>query len=204
MTRPWHSQARPDQLPPADGDWSVYLVEVGRGWGATRTGAEWIAEQAATHPKTEWLVVAPTWRDVRAVCFEGNSGVLKALLPGEFESYSSRNLRIRLTNGSLIRGAAPGDFRRGLRVADLAGAWLDQASSYLTCDGWNRIRWSVPGRIVVTTSPANEKQEAARLALETLADLDDTIHVTGQTWANEANLPPACVAELRRHYGASA
>ncbi|PJF24990.1 MAG: ATP-binding protein, partial [Phototrophicales bacterium] len=37
----WRFLARPDQLPP-DGDWRVWLILAGRGWGKTRTGAEWV------------------------------------------------------------------------------------------------------------------------------------------------------------------
>ena len=30
--RPWHTEAREDQLPP-DGDWNIWLIMSGRGWG---------------------------------------------------------------------------------------------------------------------------------------------------------------------------
>src|SRR6266705_685706 len=37
----WAKLARPNQLPP-DGDWSFWMLLAGRGFGKTRTGAEWI------------------------------------------------------------------------------------------------------------------------------------------------------------------
>ena len=35
----WYQMARKEQLDP-NGDWSIWLVLAGRGWGKTRTGAE--------------------------------------------------------------------------------------------------------------------------------------------------------------------
>ena len=38
----WRATARDNQLPP-QGNWSVWGVIAGRGFGKTRVGAEWIA-----------------------------------------------------------------------------------------------------------------------------------------------------------------
>ena len=42
----WRSpiNARPKQVAP-DGDWTTWLILAGRGFGKTRTGAEWIRER---------------------------------------------------------------------------------------------------------------------------------------------------------------
>jgi len=37
----WRAKARLSQLPPA-GDWDGWLILAGRGFGKTRTGAEWV------------------------------------------------------------------------------------------------------------------------------------------------------------------
>ncbi len=42
---PWEQMARPAQRPPA-GDWLVWLMLAGRGFGKTRSGAEWAKQQA--------------------------------------------------------------------------------------------------------------------------------------------------------------
>lgn len=196
-SRPWHTQARPAQLPPADGDWRVYLMQVGRGWGATRASAEWIAEQAATHPNTEWAIVAPTWAEVRKICFEGSSGVLKALLPGELESHSNLDLRIRLTNGSVIRGFSAG-YLVDFRGHEFAGAWLDNTDGcrHVIDDVWSTVSESVSGQIVVTATPLSHGWPW----LEDLAAQDDTIRVIGSTWDNANNLSPVTLAELRKRY----
>ena len=41
----WAYNARHEQLPPEFNDWSVWLILAGRGWGKTRTGAEWLIEE---------------------------------------------------------------------------------------------------------------------------------------------------------------
>src|SRR5260370_27298859 len=37
----WRHQSRPNQLEP-EGDWFCWLILAGRGFGKTRTGAEWV------------------------------------------------------------------------------------------------------------------------------------------------------------------
>src|SRR5690348_10028226 len=41
----WRVWARPSQLPP-EGAWRVWLLLAGRGFGKTRSGAEWVRRQA--------------------------------------------------------------------------------------------------------------------------------------------------------------
>ena len=74
----YRTLARPNQLPP-EGQWRLWLVISGRGFGKTFLGAGWLAEQARTYPNTEWAIVAPTFTDVRRTCVEGPSGFLKAV-----------------------------------------------------------------------------------------------------------------------------
>jgi len=40
----WPAIARPNQLPPP-GDWQVWLLLAGQGFGKTRTLAEWVCQQ---------------------------------------------------------------------------------------------------------------------------------------------------------------
>src|SRR6056300_678813 len=43
----WQIWARAKQLPP-EGDWVIWLIMAGRGFGKTRAGAEWIRSVAMT------------------------------------------------------------------------------------------------------------------------------------------------------------
>jgi phage terminase large subunit-like protein len=53
----WRALARPSQLPP-DGDWSIWLVLAGRGFGKTRCGAE---SGSARKPRPPAWPVLPLW-----------------------------------------------------------------------------------------------------------------------------------------------
>ncbi|HEX6442900.1 MAG TPA: terminase family protein, partial [Stellaceae bacterium] len=64
--------ARNSQIPPL-GDWRVWLLLAGRGFGKTRTGAEFVRAMVAERKARRIALVAPTALDARAVMVEGQS-----------------------------------------------------------------------------------------------------------------------------------
>ena len=68
----WPAVARPNQLPPP-GDWQVWLLLAGRGFGKTRTLAEWVCQQAASGQARLVALVAATAADARDVLLEGQT-----------------------------------------------------------------------------------------------------------------------------------
>ena len=198
--RPWHAQARPEQLPPP-GDWSTLLILAGRGWGKSKSGSEWVVEQAARNPDTEWAVIAPTWRDCRKTCFEGDSGLMRALLPGEFGSVNMSDLQLRLSNGSRIYGYSA-DRPDRLRGSNLSGAWIDELAVMPHAEDlmgealMPALRIGENPRILITTTPRPVK------AIKDLMARDDgsVVVVRGSTWDNAANLSKAALAKWRAQY----
>ena len=71
----WELWARSEQLAPS-GDWQCWLICAGRGFGKTRTGAEWIRVIARSDPKARIALVAASIHEARAVMVEGESGIL--------------------------------------------------------------------------------------------------------------------------------
>ena len=71
----WPFWARPSQLPP-EGDWRVWLLLAGRGFGKTRTGAELVRARVTAGTARRVALVAPTAADARDVMVEGESGIL--------------------------------------------------------------------------------------------------------------------------------
>ena len=76
----WQLWARRDQLPPA-GDWRVWLILAGRGFGKTRAGAEWVRTLANADPAARIALVSSSLGEARAVMVEGESGVLAVSPP---------------------------------------------------------------------------------------------------------------------------
>lgn len=198
--RPWTITARPDQLAPS-GDWNIWLLLAGRGWGKTRTGAEWINEQISLHPGTEWGVVAQTFGHARDVCIEGPSGLLATALPGEIVRHVRSLGEIYYANGAKVHACGAEDPDR-LRGYNLSGAWADELAAWQhESTWWEGLVPAVrdrrgPCRLVVTTTPKPKP-----LIRSLLARTDSSVvAVRGSTFDNADNLSSAALAELHARY----
>lgn len=75
----WWWTGRPEQMAPA-GNWFVWLLLAGRGFGKTRTCAEWLCDRVLKFPydtsgfRTEWLIIAETLTDGLRLCVNGPAG----------------------------------------------------------------------------------------------------------------------------------
>lgn len=110
----WAWTARPAQLPPP-GDWRIWLMLAGRGFGKTRAGAEWIDALARSRPGCAIALVGASHDDVRNVMIEGESGIMR--LPGRREQpvYNPALKRLIWRGGSIARcfSAAEPEAMRG-------------------------------------------------------------------------------------------
>lgn len=93
MGTDWRSIARRDQLPP-EGDWRIWLILAGRGFGKTCSVNEWAIEQARKYPKSRGALVAATAADARDVIVEGESGILNIAPPDFMPKYSPTRRRL--------------------------------------------------------------------------------------------------------------
>jgi phage terminase large subunit-like protein len=97
----WPAVARPNQLPPLGDWWQIWLLPAGRGFGKTRTLAEWVSEQAASGQASRVALVAATAADARDVLVEGESGIL-AVAPPQFQPiYEPSKRRLTWPNGAI-------------------------------------------------------------------------------------------------------
>lgn len=76
----WSQQAHAGQQPPP-GDWAIWVIMAGRGFGKTRAGAEWVRRVAETQPAARIALVAATLGEARSVMVEGESGILACSPP---------------------------------------------------------------------------------------------------------------------------
>ena len=56
----WPAVARRNQLPPPGDWWQIWLLLAGRGFGKTRTLAEWVCQQAASGQASRIALIAAT------------------------------------------------------------------------------------------------------------------------------------------------
>jgi len=200
LSNTWRLKARPEQLPPA-GDWAVWLILSGRGWGKTRTGAEWVQEQAATGACRRMALVAPTAADVRDTMVEGASGIL-AIAPNTMRpEYEPSKRRLTWPSGAVATLFSADEPER-LRGPEHDGAWCDEVAAWRDPMAWDMMVFGLRiGRnpqCVVTTTP----KPSARVIRELMARKGHDVVVTrGRTADNAANLSPSFMKAIVARYG---
>jgi hypothetical protein len=109
----WPYTARKNQLPP-EGDWRIWMIMAGRGFGKTRSGAEWVRMIADADPKARIALVSASLAEARAVMVEGESGLLAICRPGHKPIFEPSLHRIRFASGAqaqLFSAAEPESLR---------------------------------------------------------------------------------------------
>jgi phage terminase large subunit-like protein len=119
----WLLKARPAQLTPP-GEWRIWLVKAGRGWGKSRVGAEDAAYFGLWNDGVRQAVIAPTHADARDVCVEGDSGLLKVIPPECVETWNRSMGELILKNGSRFKLFSADEPER-LRGPQFHRVWVD-------------------------------------------------------------------------------
>ena len=91
--------AHPGQLPP-NGDWRVWLILAGRGFGKTRAGSEWVRSIAEADPCARIALIGASLGDVRSVMVEGESGVIACSPPYNRPKFEPSLHRLQWPNGA--------------------------------------------------------------------------------------------------------
>lgn len=200
----WLSQAHKHQILPAGDWWSIWLMLAGRGAGKTRTAAEQIGWWAWTYPNTRWLVAAPTSSDVRATCFEGDSGLLSVVPPELVADYNKALHELKLTNGSLIKGIPASEPER-FRGPQFHGGWTDELAAwdYLQ-EAWDQMQFglrlklpNMPTRLICTTTPKPKDLIVDLVSREG----DDVALTTASTYSNLDNLSDSFRRQILQYEG---
>ncbi len=193
----WPFWRRPAQAPPP-GDWRVWMMMAGRGFGKTRAGAEWIRAQAEANGHLRIALVGASLGEVRQIMVEGESGLLAIAPDATRPVYEASLRRLTWPNGAiatLYSAAEP----ESLRGPEHHIAWCDEIAK------WDRAEaaWDMLGmtlrlghrpQIVVTTTPRP-------VAIIRRLRAEQGVHVSqGQTFENKAHLPKAWLDRMHGLY----
>ncbi|WP_260926496.1 DNA-packaging protein [Novosphingobium sp. 9] len=203
----WKLWARPAQLAPA-GDWRLWLIMAGRGFGKTRSGAEWVRQIAESDPAARIALVGASLGEVRAVMVEGESGLLSVGPREQRPLYESSLRRLTWPSGAqamLYSAAEP----ESLRGPQHSHAWCDEIAKWdnaaaRATSAWDNLmmglRLGERPQVLATTTP-----RAVPLLTRLLASEDgaEVIVTRGTTWDNRANLPTRFLDAMRRLFGTS-
>jgi phage terminase large subunit-like protein len=124
----WEYRARIEQQPPP-GDWRVWLLLAGRGFGKTRTGAEYVRACVNQGLARRIALVAPTALDARSIMVEGESGLLSIGPPKERPEYEPSLHRLTWHNGAVATLFSADEPNR-LRGPQHDLAWCDELAAW--------------------------------------------------------------------------
>lgn len=198
----WRRQARPKQLPPP-GEWRFWLLMAGRGFGKTRSAAEYVRSEVAAGRAAEVMLIAATTADVRDVVVEGPSGIVKVCeRAGWRVRYEPSKQRITFPTGAVARTRSADEPDR-IRGPEADLEWWDEFGTWKHRDAFTNadfgLRRQGPNgeraRAVVAFTP-----KRTPLVRELVAH-PDAVVVSGHTDENAANLDPATLASYHRTYG---
>ena len=124
----WPLYARDSQLPP-DGDWDTWLILAGRGFGKTRTGAEWVRDQVESKAAHRIALVARTTDEAQSVMIEGESGIINISPHWNMPTYEPSKRKLTWPNGAfaLVFSSHEPDQLRG---PQFDAAWCDELASW--------------------------------------------------------------------------
>ena len=193
----WPLVARQNQTPP-NGLWTAWILLAGRGFGKTRTGAEWVRSQVESGCAGRIALVARTPAEIRDTMIQGESGILSISPPWSMPEYESTKRKLTWPNGAtafLFSSYEPDQ----LRGPQFDAAWCDELASWkYPRDTWDNLAFALrlgsDPRCVVTTTP---KPVAL---LRELVARPDVVVTRGTTYDNEDNLAPSFYSNIRAQY----
>ena len=189
----WDLLARPSQLPPKC-QWRIWLILAGRGFGKTRSGAEWVRSVAENSPNARIALVASSLSEARRIMVEGESGIIACSSPRSRPVFEASLRRLRFPNGALAHLFSAGE-PESLRGPEHSHAWCDEIGKWpLSAERatrcWDNLQMGLRvgqnPQAVVTTTPRTVPLVERLIEAENHGSV---IVTRGSTHENIGNLP---------------
>lgn len=201
----WSEWGRSSQQTPP-GEWYVWLLLTGRGWGKNRTLSEWVHETAEALPGSHGALVARTAADVRDTVVRGISGILATQKPWNPVDYLPSTRVLVWKNGTTAHtytSEEPDQLRGPNHHWAACDEWATWTAVKAADGGtaWDHVQYSTrlsyrgtQPRIVVATTP-----RPTRAMRELLAD-PAAVVTKGSMLENARNLSPLFLAKILERY----
>lgn len=179
----WGWQAHGGQQEPK-GNWRMWLIMAGRGFGKTLAGAQWVLAQARAHPGARIALVGATYDEAVDVMIEGPSGLLALARPDEPMRWERKRRVLTFASGAEAR---PYSARAAetLRGPEHDFAWCDELGKWKKGDAaWDNLQMGLRRgdrpRTVITTTPRTvalmRRVRSLRRMVETGGRTADNVH----------------------------
>lgn len=193
----WRFWARPEQVAP-DWDWLTWVILAGRGFGKTKSGAEWVREQVDAG-RQRIALIGETYKDLVEVMVYGDSGLANVFPKGqEPKIVCNPNVQITFHTGAVALGynATQPDQLRG---PQFDAAWCDELAKWKKAqETWDMLQFGLRlgdnPQTMVTTTPRNIP------TLKKILANKKTAVSTGSTRDNMGNLAQSFIDEIHERY----
>ncbi|MFD1613322.1 DNA-packaging protein [Sphingomonas tabacisoli] len=184
------------QMPPP-GDWRVWLILAGRGYGKTRAGAEWVTKLARRTGKRRIAIVGATIDEARSIMIEGPSGLIACADPRRPPKWEPSRGVLTYKSGAVAE-IFSGEHPDGLRGPEHQYAWCDELAKWARGEeSWANLmlglRQGKDQRVVVTTTPRPTR------VLKAIMRESATVQTGGRS-ADNLYLPKAFLAAVQAMY----
>lgn len=197
----WSFWARPEQLPPEElgkNGKFIWFLKAGRGFGKTRTFAEWVIELVQNKGYKRISLVGSAADEVRDIMIEGESGLMACSPSWFYPLYEPSKKKITWPNGAIANifyGSEP-DKSRGAQ-SDLI--WADELAKWKypesTFDNLLLgLRLGKNPLCGVSTTPRPTR------FIKELTKRKDVIVVNGSTYDNLDNLATPFIQTIIQKY----
>lgn len=193
----WEFWARPKQMEPSPSNWRLWLIQAGRGFGKSRTGAETVRRRVENGRSGRISLVARTASDIRDVMIEGASGIMRISPPWNRPKYEPTKRRLTWPNGA-VATTFSADQPDALRGPEADFAWCDELCTWRYMEAWDNLmfglRLGINPQCIVTTTPRPIK------VIRDLVKDPTCVVTTGSTLENAGNLAPSFLSAIMRKY----
>jgi predicted phage terminase large subunit-like protein len=189
----WEEIARPNQLAP-EGDWNVWLILAGRGFGKTRAAAEAIRKWAVEGRYKRIALISNTIQEARQVMTEGESGLLSISDESEKPEFIPSRRIIKWPNGAIATLYGAENYEQ-LRGPQFDAAWIDEFAKFQKPrETFEQLSFSLRlgenPKAILTTTPRPIR------FIKDLMAREDVVTTRGTSLENIENLSPTFLKQL--------